>query len=411
MFGQNTKTAKNKFIAAASDNIVEGLLKQLGEDEQVDVDSILKIVKDKAKKVDDVFNKVKIEALIGKNGAVNFLSKSFSTDREGNFVKLVKGATTNGDLEYYLTRTTPLSPVDAQGMSKIRVYLVNYLDLVKDDTDPNDFSEDAVQKRIKNVSGVPNSSKTMILGRKRHADINAKAHSSRLIDKLKILVTAWLIALIDLKPKGPEITKIEDNEYSGHKELKDFLIVDTVTSIGACAFKDCKNLKDINISNNVTKIGESAFYGCTKLDNVHLPHKIENIGASAFYGCIGLKTLKTTAFMTNPHTIEKSAFASCTALKKVDIYATKIGQKAFEGCSNLERIDLYNIAEIEKEAFLNCKKLKKVWIHENAPNIDNIDANAFKGCNKELYISLLVYDPSPATMNIEDQLNRKCKPS
>ena len=273
MFGQNTKNAKKKFIIAAGADIAETLLGKLDKDEKVNAKLILDYVKKRAQRLDDILNKDKIEALIGDKGAVDLLVKSFSTSRNSNFVKLVKGATTNGDLKYYLTRTVPLSPVDAQDMSKIRIYLVNYLGLEKNDEeniDPDDYSEEAIAKKLKNVTGIPRTFSDRIekLKRKKHKDINEKAHGNRLINRLKIIVTAWLIALIDLKPIGPEINKIEDNEYLGRKDLKDFEIVDTVTSIGSCAFKDCINLSNIKMSNNITEIGEFAFSGCQKLNNV-----------------------------------------------------------------------------------------------------------------------------------------------
>ena len=68
-----------------------------------------------------------------------------------------------------------------------------------------------------------------------------------------------------------------------------YIIPDTVTSIGIYAFSGCKSLQSINIPNSVTNIGECAFFNCNSLTNINIPKSVTSVGEDAFSGCNSLR--------------------------------------------------------------------------------------------------------------------------
>ena len=68
----------------------------------------------------------------------------------------------------------------------------------------------------------------------------------------------------------------------------EYIIPNSVTSIGECAFWGCTGITSITITNRVTSIGSYAFLGCTGLTSVTIPNSVTSIGREAFFGCTGL---------------------------------------------------------------------------------------------------------------------------
>ena len=73
-----------------------------------------------------------------------------------------------------------------------------------------------------------------------------------------------------------------------NQKLTSYVIPDSVTSIGDCAFYGCRLLSNIVIPNSVTSIGDSAFKGCKSLGSLVIPNSVTNIGKGAFKGCKSL---------------------------------------------------------------------------------------------------------------------------
>ncbi len=71
----------------------------------------------------------------------------------------------------------------------------------------------------------------------------------------------------------------------GSSILSEFVVPDTVKTIGAQAFEGCNNLYHIKLSNDLTTIGDKAFYGCGNLVDITIPSTVTYIGSSAFTGC------------------------------------------------------------------------------------------------------------------------------
>ena len=94
----------------------------------------------------------------------------------------------------------------------------------------------------------------------------------------------------------------------------EFVIPESVTSIGKSAFSFCQSLTSVTIPESVTSIGNSAFSVCQSLTSVTIPESVTSIG--------------------------NNAFGTCTNLKKVIILSENvaIGFNAFYNSNNLEDI-------------------------------------------------------------------------
>ena len=186
--------------------------------------------------------------------------------------------------------------------------------------------------------------------------------------------------------------------YLNGEEIKDLVIPNSVTSIGADAFQGCTNITSVTIPNSVTSIGGNAFHGCTYLTSVYItdleawckisfefnaysnpliyshhlylngeeiknlviPNSITTIGDWAFYTCRSLTSVTIPNTVTN---IGYCAFGECFNLTSVTIpnSATTIGDFAFLYCRNLTSVTIPNsVTSIKKAAFDGCSHLSSV---------------------------------------------------
>jgi len=122
-------------------------------------------------------------------------------------------------------------------------------------------------------------------------------------------------------------------------EEGDFIIPDSVTSIGSHAFYDCCSLQSVTIPDSVTSIGDDAFNGCSSLQSVTIPDSVTSIGDSAFSWCTSLQSVTIPDSVTS---IGDMAFYECSSLQSVTIpdSVTSIGDCAFESCSSLQSVTI-----------------------------------------------------------------------
>lgn len=80
-------------------------------------------------------------------------------------------------------------------------------------------------------------------------------------------------------------------QYAVGKTDAEFVIPDSVTSIGEIAFLRCASLTGVVIGNSVTSIGDYAFYFCESLTSIEIPDSVTRIGAYAFYNCDSLTSV------------------------------------------------------------------------------------------------------------------------
>ncbi len=68
-------------------------------------------------------------------------------------------------------------------------------------------------------------------------------------------------------------------------------IPDSVTEIGAYAFRKCISLSDISLPDSITKIEDYTFHRCENLTSVTIPESVTQIGGSAFTNCDNLTNI------------------------------------------------------------------------------------------------------------------------
>ena len=218
--------------------------------------------------------------------------------------------------------------------------------------------------------------------------------------------------------------------YPAGKTDAEYVIPDSVTSIGGYAFYDCTSLTNITIPNSVTSIGYSAFYDCTSLTNIIIPDSVLYIGGDAFYDCESLASItipdsvtsiRSSAFYNTAYyndesnwdngilyignhlikvksdisgsveikqgtkTIANNAFVPCKSLTSITIpnSVTSIGWYAFADCTSLKHATI-NTEEVGY-AFSGCTSLESVILGDN---VTSIYGGAFKGCTSLTSITI-----------------------
>jgi hypothetical protein len=202
-------------------------------------------------------------------------------------------------------------------------------------------------------------------------------------------------------------------QYPGGK-AGDYMIPNSVTSIGDHAFGYGVSLTSITIPNCVTSIGVNAFQNCTSLSGVTLPDSVTSIGGWAFASCTRLTDINVDAInvvYSSEHgvlfnksqstlieypggkaggytipdsvtSIVEAAFYDCSSLASVTIPngVTDIGASAFASCTNMTSITIgYSVIGIGDRAFWNCTNLTGLYFQGNAPLLGG--TNVFIGDN------------------------------
>ncbi len=97
-------------------------------------------------------------------------------------------------------------------------------------------------------------------------------------------------------------------------EIKDLVIPNSITSIGAYTLSGCSYLKSITIPNSVITIGNGAFTGCSALTSIKIPNSVTSIGRSAFWNCT---ILSSVTIGNSVSRIEDFVFYGCSGLKNL----------------------------------------------------------------------------------------------
>ena len=151
-----------------------------------------------------------------------------------------------------------------------------------------------------------------------------------------------------------------------NSSLTSITIPNSVTSIGASAFKFCHNLTSINIPNSVMGIGEYAFFDCDSLSSITLPNKLETIRNNCFFSCNNLVTVIIPNSVTK---IENYALYGCSSLTDVFCYAENCPETRNDSFSFSSNPTLHVLGEYE------VKHYKKQYGWKNFKNIVAIEGN------------------------------------
>lgn len=168
---------------------------------------------------------------------------------------------------------------------------------------------------------------------------------------------------------------------SNGKEIKEYVIPNSVTSIGLYAFSGCGGLTSVIIPSSVTEINAFAFMDCTGLTSVTIPNSVTSIGKSVgegnknvFHGCSGLTSINVedgnTVFDSRNNCngiVETETNMLITGCQNTTIptSVSSIGQNAFSGCTSMTTITIPpTVTSIFSSAFYQCSGLRIVNIND-----------------------------------------------
>ena len=194
------------------------------------------------------------------------------------------------------------------------------------------------------------------------------------------------------------VTSIGRYAFSGCKSLTSITIPDSVTSIGDYAFCSCENLTSITIPGSVTSIGNYAFERCESLTSVIIPDSVTSIGSGAFSNCTSLTSIEVSGNNKSYSSADgvlfnkdKTELITYPAGKTDSEYVipnsvTSIGYSAFENCTSLTSVTIPNdVTSIGYGVFQGCTSLTSVTI----PNsVTSIDSSAFSSCTSLIGITI-----------------------
>lgn len=165
-----------------------------------------------------------------------------------------------------------------------------------------------------------------------------------------------------------DLREIGEGSFHGCKNLKNFVIPDSVEVIGAWAFWET-GFKILTLPSSLQKIGDSAFQD-SKITTLTLPDGVESIGEGAFGG----SDLTSITLSTSLRTIGSYAFyhTKITAITLPEGLST-IGDYAFCGLGITEITLPSTLREIGDSAFAETS-LTALTLPEG---LETIGANAF----------------------------------
>ena len=198
-------------------------------------------------------------------------------------------------------------------------------------------------------------------------------------------------------PARAFLKEVSHNEYESNG-LVGITIPDSVTYIGANAFRYCYNLTEINVDSDNRNYSSTdgvlynkdktilIMYPAGKTGDFTIPNGVSTIGSDAFYGCDNL----TGVIIPNGVTrIGNYAFYDCWNLTSVIIpnSVTSIGDGAFSWCDNLTEITIPDsVTRIGNYAFYNCYNLTSVTF-AGTITLANFSYYAFKGDLRNKYLA------------------------
>lgn len=155
----------------------------------------------------------------------------------------------------------------------------------------------------------------------------------------------------------------------------------SVTEIGADAFRNCDDLATVKIGKGVQTVGANAFYGCSALKSVIIGDAVSTISTEAFAEC---GVLDTITWGSSLNTIGAGAFENDAALTELNIPepVTVVGRDSFNGCIGLTKVTIpKTVTKLEAEAFYGCSALAELYVNSDlitVPDVWIYDDN--KGC-------------------------------
>lgn len=136
-------------------------------------------------------------------------------------------------------------------------------------------------------------------------------------------------------------------KYPAASEMTEYVVPDTVTIVGYCAFNHCDNLRTVVLGNSVSEISQEAFYMCDNLESINFPEGLERISKEAFSSCEKLSNADLPMSLTE---IGQRAFTN-TAIKS--FYISKNVKTIYEAGQALLSKALVSIEVSEENLYFS----------------------------------------------------------
>lgn len=139
--------------------------------------------------------------------------------------------------------------------------------------------------------------------------------------------------------EGHKVISIAPNAFKNDWIIRTVTIPQTISHIGAEAFRDCVYLEKLTIEKSDAEIADSAFIGCERLakptgflvvnqvlvqyfgtqEHVIIPNGVQRIGRFAFYLNLENERIRTITAPSSMATIPISSISCCPNLKHIFI--------------------------------------------------------------------------------------------
>lgn len=185
---------------------------------------------------------------------------------------------------------------------------------------------------------------------------------------------------------GTNIEELPQHYFIGLSSLEKLVMCDSITKIGAYAFKGCSKLNDITFSKgvDVANFSIAAIYETKYYTQMKDPFYLEN-GEQQKYLFYVPASFSQSNYIVDENTTKicANAFSGNKNLQSITIRATVdfIGDAAFKNCENLTTVNFEqnsSLTAISKELFNGCNKLENINF-ENLTALTTIGDQAFEG--------------------------------
>lgn len=175
--------------------------------------------------------------------------------------------------------------------------------------------------------------------------------------------------------------------------LREFIMPNTVTSIGSYTFYECTGMKKLHISDALTTLPEYLCYTCSSVTDLHLPESLISVDRNCFDRMGSLKNLVLPSTLKS---VGNYAFASeAVDSLRIPLSLDYIGYESFGYNGSLKYVELPSYNSNYQRSFYNCPNLQTVVCRSATP--PSINEDPFVGCSAKSNMSLVV--PSFAVVN------------
>lgn len=221
-------------------------------------------------------------------------------------------------------------------------------------------------------------------------------------------ITTSGVVTIPEMAEGYSVIGVQTGAFAGCINVTQFVLPETLRTIGDFAFRNCSSLTTIELSDNITDVGSFAFADCKGLSSVYIPKNVKYIGPAAFGWC-NLDYISVDEL--NPYLDSRNG---CNAVIETNtdkiVVATNytivpenvrvIGDRSFAGCEQLQSISLPSgLTEIQAWAFGNCIAIHDIYIPQN---VSTIMDGPFSGCSN---LNTIVVDSSNPNYDSRNNCN------